>query len=232
MAAGFSQLLAKHFLNSSLAVGLSYPVAIMAKSAKMVPVMLGSLLLGRQTYSARQILQAQAIVGGTSMVSFAEGKAKGGSSTGQGILLVLASLFCDGLVSGIQRRLKVCLQEEGKKARPFDSMFWHQFYMAVGAAFAAWRARDLQRASAYCRANPAILRAILTLGACSALGQCCIFYTIARFDPTVCAAITTTRKLASVLVSLYESGEARSLSPLALKGLCLGSVGILGQMCE
>jgi len=47
---GVTQVSAKAFTSLALANGLSFPVATLAKSGKMVPVMIGSLLLGGAKY--------------------------------------------------------------------------------------------------------------------------------------------------------------------------------------
>jgi len=64
---GAAQVTAKACTSLALANGLSFPVATLAKSGKMAPVMAGSLLLGGATYSAREYLQVAAIIGGTSI---------------------------------------------------------------------------------------------------------------------------------------------------------------------
>jgi len=61
---GVSQVSAKAFTTLSLAKGVSFPVLMLAKSAKMAPVMLGSLFLGGASYSFREYLQVAAIIGG------------------------------------------------------------------------------------------------------------------------------------------------------------------------
>lgn len=74
--AGLGQVVSKYCLSASLAAGLSFPVATLAKAAKLVPVMIGSLLAG-QMFSIRQLVQASAIVGGTGLVTLSEGGGKG-----------------------------------------------------------------------------------------------------------------------------------------------------------
>merc|ERR1711982_158652 len=64
-----TQVSAKACTSLALANGLSFPVATLAKSGKMAPVMAGSLLLGGATYSVREYLQVAAIIGGTAIVS-------------------------------------------------------------------------------------------------------------------------------------------------------------------
>lgn len=66
---GASQVFSKAFTSLALAKGLSFPVATLAKSGKMAPVMAGQLLLGGSNYSVREYLQVVAIIGGTAMLS-------------------------------------------------------------------------------------------------------------------------------------------------------------------
>lgn len=66
---GASQVFSKAFTSLALAKGLSFPVATLAKSGKMAPVMAGQLILGGSNYSVREYLQVAAIIGGTAMLS-------------------------------------------------------------------------------------------------------------------------------------------------------------------
>jgi len=66
---GLTQVTSKACTTLALANGLSFPVATLAKSGKMAPVMLGSLLLGGAKYGFRDYLQVVAIIGGTAIVS-------------------------------------------------------------------------------------------------------------------------------------------------------------------
>ena len=66
---GASQVFSKAFTGLSLSRGLSFPVATLAKSGKMAPVMLGQLVLGGTTYSVREYMQVGAIIGGTALLS-------------------------------------------------------------------------------------------------------------------------------------------------------------------
>lgn len=228
---GSLQVVSKYCLSASLAAGLSFPVATLAKSAKMVPVMIGSLFLGGATFSQRQLSQAAAIVGGTSIVTLAEGGNKGKKSSGLGLLLILFALACDGVVGGVQKRLKNKLKEMKKKEKPYDLMFWSNFYMAVAALIMAVLKKELGPGAKYLRENPQIYSQILKFSVCGAMGQACIFYTISNFDPVLCTAVTTTRKLASVLVSIFETGKGISaLPPMGWVGLSIAAAGITGEI--
>jgi len=225
---GLGQVVSKYCLSASLAAGLSFPVATLAKSAKMAPVMVGSLVLGGASFSRRQIAQASAIVGGTSLVTLCEGKGSSGRSSALGLLLILVALACDGMVGGVQKRLKVDAKARMQEVRGYDLMFWTNVYMAAAAFVAAAARRELRQGLAFCRANPSMYGQILKFAVCGAMGQACIFYTIAQFDSVVCTAITTTRKLASVLLSLADGDK--SLPPLGWLGLGVAGAGIVGEV--
>eukprot|EP00451_Oxyrrhis_marina_P011354 CAMPEP_0204323858 /NCGR_PEP_ID=MMETSP0469-20131031/9758_1 /ASSEMBLY_ACC=CAM_ASM_000384 /TAXON_ID=2969 /ORGANISM="Oxyrrhis marina" /LENGTH=185 /DNA_ID=CAMNT_0051305407 /DNA_START=35 /DNA_END=589 /DNA_ORIENTATION=- len=94
---GISQVASKWCFNKALSAGLSFYIATMAKSMKLVPVMVGSLLAGRAAFTARQVAQAACIAGGTTMVSLAEGSSKSGASTAKGLVLILVALAGDGV---------------------------------------------------------------------------------------------------------------------------------------
>jgi UDP-galactose transporter B1 len=64
--------------------------------------------------------------------------------------------------------------------------------------------------------------------ACSAIGQSFIFYTVATFDPLVCSTVTTTRKIFSVLLSIFTKGH--NLSSSGWAGISLAIGGILSEM--
>ncbi len=66
---GATQVFSKAFTSLALAKGLSFPVATLAKSGKMAPVMAGQLLLGGASYTIREYLQVAAIIGGTAVLS-------------------------------------------------------------------------------------------------------------------------------------------------------------------
>jgi UDP-galactose transporter B1 len=224
---GAAQVCAKAFTSLSLASGVSFPVVTLAKSGKMVPVMIGSLLLGGAKYSLREYLAVAAIIVGTCIVSMGN-KGGGPASSVMGIAFVLLSLACDGITGGIQKRIKKSTAEIGVKPKPYDLMFWTNLYMAVTALLLALFLGEVQTGLAFCMANPIILDKILKFAVCSAVGQSFIFYTISNFDPLVCTTVTTTRKVFSVLLSIFLNGH--SMSTQGWAGISLASLGILSEL--
>jgi UDP-galactose transporter B1 len=224
---GAAQVSAKACTSLALANGLSFPVATLAKSGKMAPVMMGSLLLGGASYTLREYAQVAMIIGGTAVVSM--GKKKGEStSSSMGIIFIVLSLVLDGVTAGFQKRLKSETAKAGIKPKPYDFMFWTNLYMCLTAVVIAVGLGEVQTGTAYCAANPEILSKIIKFALCSAVGQSFIFYTIANFDPLVLSTVTTTRKVFSVMLSIFLKGH--SLSAMGWSGIALACSGILSEL--
>jgi len=225
--AGTSQVFAKAFTSLALASGISFPVVTLAKSGKMVPVMIGTLLLGGAKYTLREYLSVAAIIAGTCIVSGSGGK-QSTSSSPLGIAFIILSLTFDGITGGMQGRLKKASADLNVKAKPYDFMFWTNFFMTIVAAVIAVATGEAKSGYDFCVNNPVILKKILNFSLCSAVGQSFIFYTITNFDPLVCTTVTTTRKVFSVLLSIFLKGH--SMSSQGWGGLMLASAGILSEL--
>jgi len=227
---GALQVTAKYFTSAAMISGVSFPVATLAKSSKMVPVMIGSLLLGSAKYNMREYLHVGLIVGGTAVVSMS-GKSKPGSTSSMnGLICLVLALACDGAVGGTQKALKKALADAGMKEKNFEMQFFTNFYMMLTAFVFTCLFGEFAPGTAFMMANPAIFSAILRFAVCSAVGQAFIFYTISTFDPLVCTTVTTTRKVFSVLYSIFAKGH--SLNGQGWSGVALACSGILGELEE
>lgn len=107
-------------------------------------------------------------------------------------------------------------------------MFWTNLFMALTAAAFAVVLGEFTTGIQFCIENPVILEKIVKFSVCSAIGQSFIFYTIANFDPLVCTTVTTTRKVFSVLLSIFLNGHA--VSTEGWVGIGLASAGILSEL--
>merc|ERR1719343_1395558 len=226
---GAAQVSAKACTSLALANGLSFPVATLAKSGKMAPVMAGSLLLGGAEYTLREYLQVSAIIGGTAIVSMGKKKGSGGGdSSMMGVAYIVLSLVLDGVTAGFQKRLKAETAERGVKPKPYDFMFWTNLFMCLTAAIISLGLNEAAGGLAFCLENPEIFQKIVKFALCSAAGQSFIFYTIANFDPLILSTVTTTRKIFSVLLSIFLKGHTLSLT--GWSGIALACSGILSEM--
>jgi len=225
---GAAQVSAKACTSLALANGLSFPVATLAKSGKMAPVMVGSLLLGGAKYELREYLQVAAIIGGTAVVSLGKKKGGGASNSMMGVFYIVMSLVLDGVTAGFQKRLKTETAKVGVKPKPYDFMFWTNFFMLLTATVIAGGLGEVTSGMSFMFANPEILSKIIKFAICSAVGQSFIFFTIANFDPLVLSTVTTTRKIFSVLLSIFLKGHSLSLT--GWSGIAMACGGILSEL--
>mmetsp|Transcript_10503 Transcript_10503/g.23631 ORF Transcript_10503/g.23631 Transcript_10503/m.23631 type:complete len:332 (+) Transcript_10503:46-1041(+) len=227
---GGTQLLAKVCTSLALANGLSFPAATLAKSAKMAPIMLGSLLLGGASYTMREYLQVLAIIAGTVMVSTTDSRpaAPDAPSSLLGVAYICGSLAWDGVTGGFQSRLQEECKSVGVKPKAYDFMFWTNLFMTILAVLVSLATGEAFTGSRFILSNPTIMNKVLLFAACSAAGQSFIFFMISNFGPLKAATVTTTRKIFSVLLSIFLKGHV--LLPLGWAGIALGSMGIAGEL--
>jgi len=107
-------------------------------------------------------------------------------------------------------------------------MFWTNLFMMATAGVVSLGAGEFMAGFGYCVDNPEILTKIIKFCICSAIGQSFIFYTIANFEPLVCTTVTTTRKIFSVLLSIFLKGHA--LNTQGWAGIGVACLGILGEL--
>ena len=223
---GISQVSSKAANSLALAHGLSFPVATLAKSCKMAPIMVGSLFLGGATYGISDYAQVTLVIAGTMLVSMGKKKSsKEAHDSLLGVFYILLSLALGGVTGGYQKRLQRDCEAINIVPKQYDFMFWTNLFMCGTAIFIGLVVGDLHTGVAYCMENPEILSKILQFSACSAVGQSFVFYTLANFDPLITATVTTSRKLFSVLISVLFKGNP--VSPIGWLGLLLAGIGIL-----
>lgn len=94
------------------------------------------------------------------------------------------------------------------KLQPYDMMLYMNVFMALVALAVAVSMDQFFSGIAFVKANPDLALMVLKFALCSAIGQSFIFFTIANFDPLVCSTVTTTRKIFSVLLSIFYYGHS------------------------
>ena len=103
-------------------------------------------------------------------------------------------------------------------------------FMGITALVVALVLGDFGNGLKFCLANPVVLEKILKFAVCSAVGQSFIFYTISEFNSLACTTVTTTRKVFSVLLSIFLNGHHLSLTGWA--GIATASAGILSELLD
>ena len=223
---GTSQICSKALISMSLNSGLSYPIATLAKSGRMAPVMIGQLLLGNSKYSTRDYAQVLCIIAGTAILGLSKNENTSAmpSPTTIATYFIIMSLVMDGITGGLQKKIKEDAKAKGENIKGFDFMFFTNLYMLIVSILVAVTHNQLMPGFHVCILNPELQRLIGRFCICSAAGQSFIYFTIANFDPLVCSTVTTTRKIVSVLLSIWYRGHV--LNHQGWSGILLAFTGI------
>ncbi|KAG1243926.1 hypothetical protein G6F68_015651 [Rhizopus microsporus] len=85
---------------------------------------------------------------------------------------------------------------------------------------------ELQQAFLFFQQHPAVIRDVLLFGLCGAIGQCFIFYTLQRYGSLHLVTVTVTRKLFTMLLSVFWFNHTLNLGQWVGVGLVFTAIGI------
>ena len=207
---GASQTFAMAASNEALRY-VSYPTQVLGKSCKMVPVMIGGLVLGGRRFTVAQYAQVFFVTLGVAIFNLAADAKKSGSGndSAYGLALIFLSLVMDAVTGGLQDRVKrttKALNPKTPNAKPsmYESMFYTNLSgMLVALGFAIATGQLISGVAA-CGVHKELSRAVLVYSFASAVGQNFIYYLITKFDVLVLTTVTTTRKIFSTVYSVFR----------------------------
>eukprot|EP00850_Spirogloea_muscicola_P003157 SM000012S25419 [mRNA] locus=s12:1004440:1006471:+ [translate_table: standard] len=193
---------------------ISYPAQVLAKSSKMIPVMLMGAMLYRVHYTVPEYVCTILVAGGVSLFALFKSSAKAAKKLAHpnaplGYLMCFLNLGLDGFTNATQdsiteRHPKTSVYSlmMGMNLWSTIYMFFFMFMTPWGGGFEAWD---------FCFAHREAAFDIVLFCLCGAVGQNFIFLTINTFGALTNTTITTTRKFMSILISAVWTG-----SPLAV----------------
>lgn len=201
---------------------VSYPLQALAKSCKMIPVMLMRVVIRRHRYPLAKYALVLLMTAGVATFQFA--KMKGGGDGGKessalGVGLLFGSLVMDGFTGPKQEELN-------ELYRPSNTAFmtltnaWAVLIMAVIATASG----ELVQGMAYLGTHPQAMMDLLLFSLCSAAGQLFIYLTVRTFDSLVLTTVTTTRKFATIVVSVIVFGHHLSAMQWAAIGMVFAAI--------
>lgn len=191
---------------------ISYPAQVLAKSCKMLPVMLAGAVVSGKRHSPAEYAAAAAIAGGVALFAGttpgAAAKRLAAPNAALGYGLCVANLALDGYTNAAQDALHA--------AHPATPALWTMAWMnawsgGVTLAYLFGATGKGARALAFLAAHPPAAARVALFCACGAVGQLFIFYNIARFGSLTNTTITTTRKFFNILLSVAVAGTALSV---------------------
>ena len=242
---GASQVMSKAMFTLAQGYGLPFFLATLVKNAKMLPVMVGSIITTKKMPAARKWAQVGLIIAGCVLVTVGKkakaAKAKndtaaspeGSSSEFLGFLCLAISLVGDGFTGGRQKGMQKAYEEKHpkKKLQPYELMtFTNSGMMLVALGVSLARGEFFDGLTFLSKHYSELLPMVVKFSFCSAIGQSAIFFTMANFDSLTVTTVTTTRKIFSVLLGIFQNGKP--LEPMQWCGVGVASLGVLGELQE
>lgn len=176
---------------------MSYPMQALGKSCKMIPVMLMGVVIRKRRYKLRDYLCVALVTLGVAMFSWKSKKSAVPNSM-FGFFLLFASLFMDGVTGPMQERLVA-----RHNPSTHQLMFWQNLCSVAWLAVGSVVTGEATGAIEFIARFPVVLQDIMLFSIVSALGQNFIFYTVRNFNSLIVTTITTTRKMFTVLLSIF-----------------------------
>ncbi|CAF0892424.1 unnamed protein product [Rotaria sordida] len=187
---------------------VSYPMQVLGKSVKPVPVMLLGVLVARKRYPLEKYFYVLLIVAGVVLFMYKEPKettklVEAGAIFGIGEFLLFVSLVFDGLTGGIQDKIR-----DKHKVEAYHMMFSMNIWSCVWASIGIFATGEFYGLIDFLQTYPYVISNMVLLGLTGAVGQNFIFLTIEWFGPLTCSIFTTTRKFFTILCSIFIFGNS------------------------
>jgi len=197
---------------------VSFPTQVVAKSCKMVPVMLMGYLVSGKRYTALEYGMAVAITSGAAIFKLNEDadpdQDKGSTTELIGIVLIVCYMGADSFTSNWQSKI---FKQYGVSSMVM--MMYANLFSSGFTALGLLLNLEIVAVARFVNLNPEVALHIGMMAVCSAVGQLFIFYTIKRYGPLVFATIQTVRQLLSIVLSILFFGHPINLAESAGIGL-------------
>lgn len=203
---------------------VSYPTAVLAKSCKLIPTMVMSILIERKRYTFQEWLAAGCISCGIVLFNMSRlSTSSEKQDSTHGIVLLVISLCMDGFLGSCQGLLKRHDTKGGNQRPPtaMETMLYVNLYALLFLVPMAVASGEWSHGMARL---PDIYEGLMLLNAAAASGQIFIFLTLTWFSPLLCTTITTTRKFFTILLSVLHFGHVFSWTQWSAVGLVFGGL--------
>ena len=208
-----------------------YPVQVLAKSCKPIPVMLMGAIMGKK-YPLKKYVNVLIITAGVAMFmmgkqsnssssSSSSSKTKENASTAGAILLFISLCF-DGGTGAYEDKLMA-----KHHVGPFDLMYNMHLGKAILAGIGLIVMGQINYFILMCHETGFLL---LLLGVSGAFGQVFIFVTISKFGALTCSIMGLARKVVTLVASIYIYGH--SLNGIQTLGLVVAFAAMISGFFE
>lgn len=204
---------------------VSFPIAMLFKAFKMVPIMLMGKFMNNKSYEAYEYVSGALV--GFGLYLFIDSTEKIDFSTNVfgdpenikgamcGVVLLLLFLFFDSFTGQWQTRMFLL----NPKMSPLQMMLIMNLFSTIFSFITLVHQEELYPSLSFIYRHPHITFHLLLFAVCSTVGQLCIFYTVKHFGAVVFSIIMSLRILFSTLLSCFVYNHP--ITEMAFVGIAL-----------
>ncbi|XP_030373684.1 adenosine 3'-phospho 5'-phosphosulfate transporter 1 [Scaptodrosophila lebanonensis] len=197
--ASFSNIMSAWFQYEALKF-VNFPTQVLAKSCKIIPVMLMGKIMSKNKYESYEYVTALLISLG--MIFFMTGSADNSKASGvttlTGIFLLSMYMVFDSFTANWQGNL---FKTYGMTS--LQMMCGVNLFSSIFTGASLSMQGGFMESLAFATEHPLFVFDIVILSICSAVGQLFIYHTIAVFGPVVFTIIMTLRQAAAIMLSCF-----------------------------
>ena len=188
---------------------------VLAKSCKVIPVMIMGKFVSNKTFKTYEYVTAGLISVGVAVFMLTSGDSVPSSddtrtTTFSGLLILIGYLLFDAFTSNWQGELFTQY-----KMSSIQMMAGVNLFSVVFTSVSLIEQGGFVQSAAFMLRHPEFMLHAVVLSICSAFGQLFIFHTIAEFGPVVFTIIMTVRQAFAILLSCVIYGHT-----ITVFGLC------------
>jgi len=174
---------------------LSYPTAVLFKSSKLIPVMIGGFLFLKKKYTVLEVLSILLMVAGLIGISMSDKMSKNRFDI-IGVFHSVLSLSFDAVASNLQEK---ALDHYGAPQTEVISMMY--FIGSIIMLFAAFFTGQLQRGIVQCSEHPRMIMYLSLFAFLGSIGVQFVYLLMKTFGSLVTVMVTSCRKAMTVCLS-------------------------------
>ncbi|XP_065571353.1 adenosine 3'-phospho 5'-phosphosulfate transporter 1-like isoform X1 [Artemia franciscana] len=195
---------------------ISFPIQVVAKSCKVIPVMVVSTAVSKKSYKKSDYFLALIISLG--MIAFLNGVPSQSdvstATTISGVILLISYLGADSFTSSWQSQLFTTYKQS-----EIQMMFGVNTMSVLLTTVSLFLTDGFMYSFSFMERHPIFILDCTLTAIASASGQFAIFYTIAEFGPMIFALLMTLRQGLSVLLSCIIYNHV--IEPVGILGVVI-----------
>lgn len=203
---------------------LSYPMQVVGKSAKPIPVMVLTAVIGGRRYFIQSYFFVLVIVIGIIVFFLEKNRMETGENDanhsvqnvdhtfGMGEIFLIVSLSMDGVLGAIQERIRSAHAPTGQQMMLAINS-WSTIILSI-AVIVTLQISDFAQ---FIRKYPETIYYIFAMCVAGSIGQTFIFTMVSSFGSLPCTIVTTSRKFFTVIFSvIFYSNPVNNLQWFAI----------------